>query len=362
MSITISKRQNKRGTVYKAEVRIQHRGKRFYESKTFPKKSWASEWATKREAEIRSPLGLSRIGKNDLTIAEALQRYKEQHNHRDDWGRTKHKTIDFLQRSNLGLIKCRELTKSQVLEHIRIRNQTVKPSTVYNDIQFLKSSLKIADAYYDLQIDFKAISDAEIIAYQQKLLSRSEERKRRTTLDELDKMLSFWEHYKRKGAIPMTECVLFLLFSGRRLAEMCRLRWADLNTEHKTIIVHDMKHPRKKMGNHVPVNLTDEALAIIQRQPKTSDFIFPFDPKSISTRFTRTMKVLGIEDLRLHDLRHEYCSWLGELNHDIPYIANVSGHRDWNMLRRYTHINQYGDKYENWIWRPNYTHFLKQRN
>jgi len=68
------------------------------------------------------------------------------------------------------------------------------------------------------------------------------------------------------------------------------------------------------------MRLTGEALATIQQQPKVSDFIFPYDPKSISTRFTRTMKVLGIEDLRLHDLRHECCSWLGELKHDIPLL------------------------------------------
>lgn len=359
MSISITKRErkNKSGktnaiiTVYKAEVRVQHKGHKFYESKTFPKKAMAKEWASKKESEIRSPKGLTLIGKADLTVAQALKKYITEHNPTDDWGRTKTATLEFLQKCPIGLIKCKALNKSHVLTHIIERNKEVKPATVYNDIQFLKSSLKISAAFYDLHIDFNAIGEAETIAYSQGLLARSTKRDRRPTLEELNSMLDYWNRFRRKGSIPMVECALFLLFSGRRDAEMCRIRWEDLDSNKMTIIVHDMKHPRHKKGNNVEVQLTGEALAIIQRQPKTSEFIFPYDPKSISTRFTRTMKILGINDLRLHDLRHECCSWLGELKHDIPFIAKVSGHRDWNMLQRYTHIREYGDKFENWCWR-----------
>jgi integrase len=58
--------------------------------------------------------------------------------------------------------------------------------------------------------------------------------------------------------------------------------------------------------------------------------------------------VLGIENLRFHDLRHDGISRLFELGKTIPQAACVSGHRSWVSLRRYTHIEQSGDKYAQW--------------
>lgn len=38
------------------------------------------------------------------------------------------------------------------------------------------------------------------------------------------------------------------------------------------------------------------------------------------------------------DPRHESISRLFEADWDIPQVAAVSGHRDWKMLQRYTHL------------------------
>ena len=95
-----------------------------------------------------------------------------------------------------------------------------------------------------------------------------------------------------------------------------------------------------------------EALGVVQRQPRTSDRIFPASTDAIGAAFTRACKVLGIEDLHFHDLRHEGISRLFELGWSIPHVATVSGHRSWQSLKRYTHIRQRGDKYAGWKWRP----------
>ena len=54
--------------------------------------------------------------------------------------------------------------------------------------------------------------------------------------------------------------------------------------------------------------------------------------------FTRTCRDLKIEDLHFHDLRHEGASRLFEAGFSIQQVALVTGHRDWKMLRRYTHL------------------------
>lgn len=57
-----------------------------------------------------------------------------------------------------------------------------------------------------------------------------------------------------------------------------------------------------------------------------------------------------IEELHFHDLRHDGVSRLFEMDWEIPRVASVSGHRDWNSLRRYTHLRGSREPYQNWEW------------
>jgi integrase len=61
-------------------------------------------------------------------------------------------------------------------------------------------------------------------------------------------------------------------------------------------------------------------------------------PETRETIADRGGRDLGIEDLHFHDLRHEAISRLFEADWDIPMVAAVSGHIDWKMLQRYTHL------------------------
>jgi integrase len=99
------------------------------------------------------------------------------------------------------------------------------------------------------------------------------------------------------------------------------------------------------------VRMPPEASAVIDTMPKIATEIFPFTTDAITAAFTRACKVLDIDDLHFHDLRHEGVSRLFEVGRTIPQAASVSGHRSWQSLRRYTHLRQIGDKYENWKWK-----------
>ena len=79
------------------------------------------------------------------------------------------------------------------------------------------------------------------------------------------------------------------------------------------------------------------------------DRIFPYHHKSAGTAFTRACQDLAIKDLHFHDLRHEGTSRLFEAGFAIEQVALVTGHKDWKMLRRYTHL------------RPEHLHDLVER-
>ena len=93
--------------------------------------------------------------------------------------------------------------------------------------------------------------------------------------------------------LPVME---FALNSARRESEICRLEWADNDPRGRTGMVRDAKHPTKKEGNHRRFKYTPEPWAVIVAQPRRSEFIFPYDPKSVGAAFTRACKGLGIKD------------------------------------------------------------------
>lgn len=111
-----------------------------------------------------------------------------------------------------------------------------------------------------------------------------------------------------------------------------------------------MKNPGEKIGNNVWCDLPEQAVVIIEAMPRNDERIFPYSTDAISAAFTGATRLLGIDDLRFHDLRHDGVSRLFEIGWNIPKVAAVSGHRSWVSLKRYTHLRQTGDPYENWAW------------
>jgi integrase len=214
----------------------------------------------------------------------------------------------------------------------------------------LSNIFTVARPSWGYPLSRQEFDDAITVIKKLGLIRKGNERNRRPTLEELDRLMEHFGRVRenRPSSIPMQKIVAFALFSTRRQEEITLLRWDDLDGDR--ILVRDMKHPGDKKGNNVYCELPAEALATIKSIPRDDERIFPHSTDAISAAFTRACKILGIEDLRFHDLRHEGISRLFEMGRTIPQVAAVSGHRSWTSLKRYTHIRQSTDKYENWKW------------
>jgi integrase len=154
----------------------------------------------------------------------------------------------------------------------------------------------------------------------------------------LARLTEHFAHRDTRSQIPMLEVMRYALESARREAEIFRLEWHDTDPQTHTGIVRDARHPRHKDGNHRQFKMTAEAWAIIERQPQTSNYIFPYDAKSVGAAFTKACKLLGIRDLRFHDLRHEATSRLFERGNVIHEVAQFTLHDSWNELKRYANL------------------------
>ena len=344
-------------TSYTAQIRLIREGAQVYqESQTFARKQAAQAWVRKREAELDQPGAIERANRIGATVKEMIDRYMVEMEKARGLGKTKLATLKAISESYLGAVSDQDLNCQILVEYAVWRmgpeGGGVLPQTAGNDMAHLGAVLSIARPAWGYEVDPQVMSNARKVLRKLGYNMRSRERDRRPTLDELDRLLEHFQSIqdRRPTSINMLKMTAFALFSTRRQEEITRIKWADLDEEGSRVLIRDMKNPGQKMGNDVWCHLPPEALAIIQTMPKALEEIFPYSAESISTSWTRACKLLGIKDLHFHDLRHDGVSRLFEMDWDIPRVASVSGHRDWNSMRRYTHLRGRGDAYAGWKW------------
>ncbi|MGG6897225.1 tyrosine-type recombinase/integrase [Rhizobium sp. BR 315] len=357
---TINARKRKDGSIgYTAQILRKKDGAIIWrEAKTFDKEREAKAWIRWREAELDKPGALEQLSKEDVPLADAIDKYVGA---KRTIGRTKEQVLRSIKTYPIALKASRTIRSNDIVGFAdELLAGGRKPQTVGNYISHLAAVFRDAKAAWDIDLDYAEMQTAQRTLTRLEKISKSEERTRRPTLDELEMLMQHFadRQIRVPASAPMCKIIAFGIFSTRRQEEITRIAWDDLDEAHSRVLVRDLKHPGQKKGNNVWCELVPEAMAIVKSMPKTKREIFPYHADTISAAFTRATTFLGInkegtpdEDrLVFHSLRHEGISRLFEMGRTIPLAASVSGHRTWNSLKRYTDIKEVGDKYAGWKW------------
>ena len=115
------------------------------------------------------------------------------------------------------------------------------------------------------------------------------------------------------------------------------LRWTEVQGD--VLALADAKTgPRR-----VPLNA--HARSILDRQPRgASSFVFPspYDPSRPRGPelglWYRVRREIGMEDVRLHDLRHTHASHAVMNGVPVPVVSRLLGHSNPRMTLRYSHL------------------------
>ncbi|MFY2510457.1 tyrosine-type recombinase/integrase [Vibrio pectenicida] len=304
-------------------------------AKTHKKKAIAIAWAKRQVQEIEEK-GLNT--QRTTTISELLDLFVGERDLWDNTGRTKQYVIKMLRDCNIADVQTNKLTTADLIQHCKDRKAAgAMPATIYHDIAYLRSVMKKANPVFNIEANHSVFEEAVPVLIDMKLVGKSERRTRRPTEGELEKLkqgLLERESFRPNGPtrIPFTDILDFSVLTCMRIGEVCAIRWDDLNETNKTVVVRNRKDPRKKEGNHMIVPLLGESMDIVLSQERRGELIFPYNPRSVTAGFQRVRNSLGIQDLRYHDLRREGASRLFELGYSIEEVAQVTGHRNLNIL------------------------------
>jgi integrase len=143
--------------------------------------------------------------------------------------------------------------------------------------------------------------------------------------------------------VPLFETfVHFQLMTGARRGETLSLTWANVDLDEQTALMPETKNGRSRK---LPLRI---ALVHLLRQlPRDGDCVFPVSAEGLRKVWGRICEAAGLvgdNELRIHDLRHEAISRVADAGgrsgggFSLVDLQAFSGHRDTRMLLRYAHL------------------------
>jgi len=144
---------------------------------------------------------------------------------------------------------------------------------------------------------------------------------------------------------PLPDMVRLLLLTGSRKAEVCAMRWDQINLDD------GIWRRVQKGGSVAPTMLASAAVDILlaRRRAQTGDktrrwspWVFPSsrgDGHIVSPDkpWRAAREAAGMPDVVLHTLRHTFATWLENANVELRVISDQLGHADTGVTEIYTH-------------------------
>ena len=133
--------------------------------------------------------------------------------------------------------------------------------------------------------------------------------------------------------------VLAALTTGARKGELLGLHWADVDLDQARAYVGRTKNGEPRVLPLVP-GLVDELrkfagapAAWVFAAPRNAEKVFTFEP-----RWHEALRVAKVRAFVFHDLRHSCASLLAKNGATLLEIADVLGHKQLQMTKRYSHL------------------------
>ena len=136
-----------------------------------------------------------------------------------------------------------------------------------------------------------------------------------------------------------TAAIRLLLLTGARLSEILTLKWDYVDPDNR-----QLRLPRSKTGPK-SIYLTTAVEDILQSLPRVKGNPFVVVGEKPGTHLVNLQKPwdrirarAGLEDVRLHDLRHSYASVGATSGLSLLFVGKLLGHTQASTTQRYAHL------------------------
>ena len=231
----------------------------------------------------------------------------------------------------LGRIKINSLTSKDVVDlHYDLRDT---PIAANRCIALLSKMLSLAEKW-------SLRSDASSLC---KHIDKYPENKKERflSIEEIDKLSSVLKEasWAKIEHPSVTNAIKLLLLTGCRLSEILTLKWEYIDKLHHRINLPDSKTGKKS------VYISPFVLEIFENIERKQDNPYVIygtvEGKhliNLQKAWRRIRKRAGLDDVRIHDLRHSFASIGAASGLSLPIIGALLGHTQTQTTARYAHL------------------------
>ena len=133
--------------------------------------------------------------------------------------------------------------------------------------------------------------------------------------------------------------IRLLLLTGLRISDVLSMEWRQIDFERRIIEVPDSK------TGYVVNHLSEPALDVLSEIPKAVDNSHVIVGLKAGTHLVNIRKPwliirarAGLEDVRIHDLRHTFGGVAASDGHSLQIIGSLLGHKQASTTERYAHL------------------------
>ena len=308
----------KRGNRYQAQIRRKDYGAI---GKSFGTKKDAEKWMRQTEAQLeRGEISIE--APSPYRLGMLMRRYRDEVTAHKKGHITEARRIERLLRDPISKQRLSDLT-SAVIANFRDRRMQDGIRAAQYDLILIRHAIDIGRREWGIKLPYNPVNDVRIP-------NGIRRRERRLEAGE-------WDALQKASEVcvnPLTwPAVQFAVATAMRRSEILKLSWQDIDLKNRLALLHNTKN-----GNARSVPLSDSAIAIIDTLPQNTPHLFPVSDDALRQSWERLVKRAEIKNLRFHDLRHEAISRFFEAGLSIPEVAMISGHKDYRVLFRYTHL------------------------
>ena len=149
-----------------------------------------------------------------------------------------------------------------------------------------------------------------------------------------------YEVLTRSDNVMLQYIIPMLILTGARKREVLDARWEDFDYERRLWRIHTTK-----LGKPRFVPMSDGVINLLESVPRHDcEWTFP-NPKtlkpyvSIYYSWNSARCEAGLEDVRVHDLRHSYASFLVNAGRSLYEVQRLLGHTQIKTTQRYAHLS-----------------------
>ena len=150
-----------------------------------------------------------------------------------------------------------------------------------------------------------------------------------------------YEVLTRSENVMLQYIIPMLILTGTRKREVMDARWEDFDFERRLWRIHTTK-----LGKPRFIPMSDGVINLLESVPRHNcEWVFP-NPKTLKPyvsfwySWDSARREAGLEDVRIHDLRHSYASFLVNAGRTLYEVQRLLGHTQIKTTQRYAHLSQ----------------------